>query len=94
MSAIRECTRANWGSTHGQAFIHCTQGRRIQAQMPVQRPATIRHRTALFEDATAIVESEFGADLSLDDIAQRNVDKLRKRYPEGFDPERSRNRTD
>ena len=33
-------------------------------------------------------------DLSLADIAQRNIDKLRKRYPEGFDPERSRNRTE
>ena len=32
--------------------------------------------------------------LSLDEIAQRNIDKLRKRYPEGFDPERSRNRTE
>jgi NTP pyrophosphatase (non-canonical NTP hydrolase) len=32
--------------------------------------------------------------LSLDDIAQRNVDKLRKRYPDGFDTERSRNRTE
>lgn len=32
--------------------------------------------------------------LSLDDIAQRNIDKLRKRYPEGFDSERSRNRTE
>jgi NTP pyrophosphatase (non-canonical NTP hydrolase) len=32
--------------------------------------------------------------LSLDDVAQRNIDKLRKRYPEGFDPERSRNRTE
>lgn len=32
--------------------------------------------------------------LSLDDIATRNVEKLRRRYPEGFDPERSRNRTD
>ncbi len=32
--------------------------------------------------------------LSMDDIAQRNIDKLRARYPEGFDPERSRNRTD
>ena len=30
--------------------------------------------------------------LSLDDIAQRNIDKLRKRYPDGFDTERSRNR--
>ncbi len=32
--------------------------------------------------------------VSLDDIAQRNIDKLRKRYPEGFDTERSRNRTE
>jgi NTP pyrophosphatase (non-canonical NTP hydrolase) len=32
--------------------------------------------------------------LSLDDIAQRNIDKLRRRYPDGFDPERSRNRTE
>lgn len=30
--------------------------------------------------------------LSLDDIATRNIDKLRRRYPEGFDAERSRNR--
>ncbi len=33
-------------------------------------------------------------DMSLDDIAQRNIDKLRKRYPDGFDPERSKNRTE
>jgi len=32
--------------------------------------------------------------LSMDDIAQRNIDKLRQRYPEGFDTERSRNRTE
>ena len=32
--------------------------------------------------------------LTLDEIAQKNIDKLRKRYPEGFDPERSRNRTE
>ena len=32
--------------------------------------------------------------LSMDDIAQRNIDKLRKRYPEGFDTDRSRNRTE
>ena len=30
--------------------------------------------------------------LTMEDIARRNIDKLRKRYPEGFDPERSRNR--
>lgn len=30
--------------------------------------------------------------LTLEDIARRNIDKLLKRYPEGFDPERSRKR--
>lgn len=33
-------------------------------------------------------------DLSLSDIADRNIAKLRRRYPEGFDPDRSRNRTE
>jgi AraC-like DNA-binding protein len=37
----------------------------------MQRPATARLRTSLFEDATAIVEREFAVDLSLDDIARR-----------------------
>src|SRR5918993_3523235 len=46
--------------------------------MPIQRPATIRHRTALFEDATAIVEAEYGADLSLDDIARRVASSRRQ----------------
>ena len=30
--------------------------------------------------------------VTLEEIARRNIDKLRKRYPDGFDPERSRNR--
>ena len=30
-----------------------------------------------------------GLDISLDDVAQHNVDKLMKRYPDGFDSERS-----
>ncbi|MBJ7518408.1 MAG: helix-turn-helix transcriptional regulator [Solirubrobacteraceae bacterium] len=46
--------------------------------MPVQRPATIRHRTALFEDATAIVGAEYGSDLSLDDIARRVASSRRQ----------------
>jgi NTP pyrophosphatase (non-canonical NTP hydrolase) len=33
-------------------------------------------------------------DIPMDEIAARNIEKLRKRYPEGFDPERSRNRTE
>lgn len=31
-------------------------------------------------------------DVTLEDIARRNIDKLRNRYPDGFDPERSINR--
>ena len=31
-------------------------------------------------------------DVTLEEIARRNIDKLRSRYPDGFDPERSRNR--
>ena len=33
-------------------------------------------------------------DISMDEIAERNIEKLRRRYPDGFDPERSRNRTE
>ncbi|MDQ3851011.1 MAG: helix-turn-helix transcriptional regulator [Actinomycetota bacterium] len=46
--------------------------------MTIQRPATIRHRTSLFEDAIAIVETEFGSDLSLDDIARRVASSRRQ----------------
>ncbi len=46
--------------------------------MPIQRPSTIRHRTSLFEDATAIVEREFASDLSLDDIARRVASSRRQ----------------
>jgi NTP pyrophosphatase (non-canonical NTP hydrolase) len=32
-------------------------------------------------------------DTTMEEIANRNIEKLRKRYPDGFDPERSLNRT-
>lgn len=32
------------------------------------------------------------ADLTLEEVARRNINKLRERYPDGFDPERSINR--
>ena len=44
----------------------------------MQRPATIRHRTSLFQEATAIVEREFAADLSLDDLARRVASSRRQ----------------
>jgi AraC family transcriptional regulator, regulatory protein of adaptative response / methylphosphotriester-DNA alkyltransferase methyltransferase len=46
--------------------------------MPVQRPATIRLRTSLFEDAVAIVQSEYASDLALDDIARRVASSRRQ----------------
>jgi AraC family transcriptional regulator of adaptative response / methylphosphotriester-DNA alkyltransferase methyltransferase len=44
----------------------------------MQRQATIRHRTSLYEDATAIVDAEYASDLSLDDIARRVASSRRQ----------------
>ena len=39
-----------------------------------------------------LAEAATALDLSLNDILEANIEKLRKRYPQGFDTERSRNR--
>jgi AraC family transcriptional regulator of adaptative response / methylphosphotriester-DNA alkyltransferase methyltransferase len=39
--------------------------------VPTPRPPTIHLRTALFEDAVAIVEADYASELSLDDVARR-----------------------
>lgn len=39
-----------------------------------------------------IAEVASGLNLSLEDIAMGNIAKLKKRYPDGFDPDRSINR--
>lgn len=39
-----------------------------------------------------LAEAASASGLTLNDIAQQNVDKLRARYPDGFSEERSRNR--
>ena len=39
-----------------------------------------------------LAETATALDLSLEDIMAANIEKLRKRYPEGFDTERSVNR--
>jgi AraC family transcriptional regulator, regulatory protein of adaptative response / methylphosphotriester-DNA alkyltransferase methyltransferase len=46
--------------------------------VPVQRPTTITLRTALYDDAVAIVEEEYAAELSLDDIARRIASSRRQ----------------
>jgi AraC-like DNA-binding protein len=44
----------------------------------MQRPSTVTHRTSLFHDAVAIVETEYAHDLSLDDIARRVASSRRQ----------------
>lgn len=39
-----------------------------------------------------LAEAATASGLSLEGIAQKNIEKLRARYPEGFSEERSRNR--
>ena len=41
-----------------------------------------------------LAETAFALDIPLEDILQANIDKLRKRYPEGFSAERSIERAD
>lgn len=41
-----------------------------------------------------LAETATALDLSLEDIMTANIEKLKQRYPEGFDADRSRNRTE
>ena len=41
-----------------------------------------------------LAETATALDLSLEDIMAANIEKLRKRYPEGFDADRSKNRAE
>src|ERR671916_712608 len=50
----------------------------VPQAMPTQRPSTVRHRTSLFEDAVAIVETDYATELSLDDIARRVASSRRQ----------------
>ncbi len=44
----------------------------------MQRPATVRHRTSLYDEACAIVELEYAQDLALDEIARRVASSRRQ----------------
>ena len=46
--------------------------------MPTQRPTTIRYRTRLYEQVCDLVDSEYGEDLQLDDIARRIASSRRQ----------------
>ena len=44
----------------------------------MQRPATVRLRKSLYDDAKAIVEQEYASELSLDEIARRVASSRRQ----------------
>src|SRR3954451_24819285 len=44
----------------------------------MQRASTVRLRTSLFQEATDIVDREYGSDLSLDEIARRVASSRRQ----------------
>jgi len=46
--------------------------------MPTHRPATIRLRASLFQDAAAILADEYASDVSLDDVARRVASSRRQ----------------
>ena len=41
-----------------------------------------------------LAETATALDVSLEEVLERNIEKLRKRYPEGFDTKKSQNRTE
>jgi AraC family transcriptional regulator, regulatory protein of adaptative response / methylphosphotriester-DNA alkyltransferase methyltransferase len=75
---LRRQASARQSGAWGRAASSLSAARGVQEVMPIQRPSTVRHRTALFEDAVAIVEAEYATELSLDDIARRVASSRRQ----------------
>ena len=53
---------------------------------PLNREALLKE---LGDVAWYLAETAYALDVSLDEVFQRNIDKLKARYPEGFDASRS-----
>ena len=53
---------------------------------PLDREGLIKE---LGDVAWYLAENAYALDVSLDEVFQRNIDKLKARYPEGFDARRS-----
>ncbi len=58
---------------------------------PLDRDALIKE---LGDVAWYLAECAAALDISLDEVCERNIEKLKKRYPDGFSSERSINRKD
>ena len=64
---------------------HLAQGHDLDREALIKELGDIAWYLA--ETATAL-------DVSLEEVFSRNIEKLKKRYPDGFDPERSVHRKD
>lgn len=53
---------------------------------PLDREGLIKE---LGDVAWYLAETAYALDVSLEEVCQRNIDKLKARYPEGFDTRRS-----
>lgn len=53
---------------------------------PLDREGLIKE---LGDVAWYLAETAYALDVSLEEVCQRNIDKLKARYPEGFDARRS-----
>ena len=53
---------------------------------PLDREGLIKE---LGDVAWYLAETDYALDVSLEEVFQRNIDKLKARYPEGFDARRS-----
>lgn len=73
-----ERCRASLRSGKRLAHLRGIPVRNTAMEISVQRPATVLHRTSLFRDAVAIVETEYGSELSLDQIARRVASSRRQ----------------
>src|SRR3954468_11411002 len=69
-------TRHFWRA--GGAKVILKDGLSRTHYVPTQQASTIRLRTSLFHEATEIVDREYAADLSLDDIARRVASSRRQ----------------
>ena len=58
---------------------------------PLNKEALVKE---LGDIAWYLAETAYALDVDLDEVLERNIAKLRARYPEGFDTEKSIHRTD
>jgi AraC family transcriptional regulator of adaptative response / methylphosphotriester-DNA alkyltransferase methyltransferase len=73
---FRAPTRQLWREDAESAILGA--GCSVILHVPTQRPSTVRLRTSLFQEAAEIVDREYAADLSLDDIARRVASSRRQ----------------